>query len=127
MSDFPIEHNVPIAVPRYLKYPFRDMNVGDSLVCDGDPGNLRSAAVKAKDEEIADLKEAALLTKIFGSEKQKAEDDARDLTACRAQLALLKGRLDGVRLAVDGYIDGAPDCNAVSKLANEVSLIIDPT
>jgi hypothetical protein len=49
------------------------------------------------------------------------------IAALETRVALLERRIEAVRYAVDGYIDGAPDCNAVSKLANEVSLIIDPT
>ena len=52
-----------------------------------------------------------------------------------AELALSEAKKEGeakgaklhaINIAVDGYVDGAPDCNSVSKLANEVSLIINP-
>jgi len=46
--------------------------------------------------------------------------------AALAEVGRLKAKIERVRGEVDGYIDGAPDCNAVSKLANEISLIIHP-
>lgn len=55
----------------------------------------------------------------------RKERQARELA--EGENARLKAKLHAINLAVDGYVDGAPDCNAVSKLANEVSLIIDPT
>ena len=34
-------------------------------------------------------------------------------------------KLHAINLAVDGYVDGAPDAGPVAKLANGVSLIIN--
>ncbi len=48
------------------------------------------------------------------------------LAASRDEAEKAKAKLHAIDLAVDGYVDGAPDCNAVSKLANQVSLIINP-
>ena len=42
--DFLIEKGVPIGAPRFTKYPFGNMILGDSFVSSGDPNNLRSAA-----------------------------------------------------------------------------------
>jgi hypothetical protein len=49
-----------------------------------------------------------------------------ELASVTAEREKARGAIQAVRLEVDGYIDGAPDRNAVSKLANAVSLIIDP-
>ena len=40
--------------------------------------------------------------------------------------ARMEVKLHAINLAVDGYVDGAPDAGPVAKLANEVSLIINP-
>ena len=53
------------------------------------------------------------------------ERQARELA--EGENARLKAKLHAINLAVDGYVDCAPDCNAVSKLANQVSLIIHPS
>ena len=58
-------------------------------------------------------REIALQTRLTASESE-------------SEVAGLRALLKRVRCEIDGYIDGAPDCNAVSKLANAVSLIIDP-
>lgn len=46
--SYTIEKNVPVPMPgggRNIKYPFRDMEVGDSFACDyGVASRLRSAA-----------------------------------------------------------------------------------
>ena len=58
-------------------------------------------------------------------ERAAAEIDAhiRPLVEDRARLDV---KLHAINLAVDGYVDGAPDAGPVAKLANEVSLIINP-
>ena len=59
----------------------------------------------------------------FQAELQLTE---RRLTASESEVAGLRALLERVRCEVDGYIDGAPDAGPVAKLANAVSLIIDP-
>ena len=48
------------------------------------------------------------------------------IAASQDEAEKAKAKQHAIDLAVDGYVDGAPDCNAVSKLANQVSLIINP-
>ena len=48
---------------------------------------------------------------------------SRPLVEDRARMEV---KLHAINLAVDGYVDGAPDAGPVAKLANEVSLIINP-
>ena len=50
----------------------------------------------------------------------------RDGERLLSEVAGLRAALERVRCEVDGYIDGAPDAGPVAKLANAVSLIIDP-
>lgn len=72
---------------------------------------------------VKDYEELGDTLTVTREEREKAEA-ARELA--EGENARLKAKLHAIDLAVDGYVDGAPDCNAVSKLANEVSLIIHP-
>ena len=52
--------------------------------------------------------------------------NAARIKQLESEIAELRAKLRAIDFSVDGYVDGAPDCNAVSKLANEVSAIIHP-
>jgi hypothetical protein len=52
--------------------------------------------------------------------------DFGDIGRVRKQFQQVAEKLKAIDLAVDGYVDGSPDCNSVSKLANEISTIIHP-
>jgi uncharacterized coiled-coil protein SlyX len=49
------------------------------------------------------------------------------LALCEQRAGRLQRQVDAINCAVDGYVDGAPDAGPVAKLANEVSLIINPS
>ena len=79
--------------------------------------------------EIAEAIEADIGK--FGRMKpQRIQDFASLIDAKLAPLvedgARMEVKLHAINLAVDGYVDGAPDAGPVAKLANEVSLIINP-
>ncbi len=71
----------------------------------GDPYKLHDEALEA----IIAQRDAAQ------AENQSLRQRVEDLTA----------KLHAVDCAVDGYVDGAPDAPTISRLANEVSLIIN--
>jgi hypothetical protein len=84
---------------------------------------LHDARSKTKEANRRDFESSAELAAHVAAATAK-ERQARELA--EGENARLKAKLHSVTLAVDGYVDGAPDCNAVSKLANQVSLIINP-
>ena len=83
------------------------VNEGDGSVEDMQDAYDENEALIQLDNHIAALIDAKLAPLV--------EDGAR-----------MEVKLHAINLAVDGYVDGAPDAGPVAKLANEVSLIINP-
>jgi hypothetical protein len=42
--DYKIDKNIPTPIQRYCKYPFKDMEVGDSFFVDSKSNNMLSVA-----------------------------------------------------------------------------------
>ena len=94
-------------------------------MCPGEPMTALPTPPAASDGDKDDWIGQLMLDK-------SEEDRVRPLIRAHVSAAVseavgaLEAKLHAINLAVDGYVDGAPDAGPVAKLANEVSLIINP-